>query len=126
MPHQFSLKRKSTQPRPSWPPGLFLGYLTPKYVASSSKCRGQGNSPEMSCSLKLQHDVWSKMTSEVPAFSPFSWYSHKIIFVFAYKDIVGRKRELQGRKIIIENNHYGFLWNSWYLLQFWGWREMDL
>lgn len=65
MPHQFSLKRKSTQLRPSWPLGLFLGYLTPKYVASSSKCGGRETSPEMCCSLTLQHDVCSKLTSEL-------------------------------------------------------------
>lgn len=74
VPHQLSLKRKSTQLRPPWSLGHFVGFLT---VASSSKCGGRENSPERSCSLKLQHDVCSELTKEMPASSSFPWYPPK-------------------------------------------------
>lgn len=54
-----------------------MGHLTLKYVPSSSKCGGQKNSPERSCSLQLQHDICSELTKEMPASSSFPWYPPK-------------------------------------------------
>lgn len=73
------IKDKGEKQQQQSAPGLLLGYLILKRQPSSSKHRGGENSPEMSCGLKLQHDVCSEVTSEVPGSLLLPWHSFEQI-----------------------------------------------